>query len=106
MAVVMFAKPVTCDPTKLGVLAWMTILPLGIVPSSVDFLDHHRDVVADDFGQAGGVDRHDFRVVNREDVGQRLVQVGQPPNTDAPSVKELVVAMTGSLKWRVRWLRW
>ena len=69
------------------------------------FLDHHRNVVADDFGQAGGVDGDDLRVVDGEDVGERLDELAMPPNTEAPSVKELVVATTGSLKWRVSWLR-
>ena len=34
------------------------------------------------------------------------VRLAMPPNTELPSVKELVEAMTGSLKCRVRWLRW
>ena len=40
-------------------------------------LDHHRNVVADDFGQTGRVNRDNLRIVNREDVGQRLGHVGQ-----------------------------
>ena len=73
----MLAKPVTCDPTKLGVLACITYFARGDRAVLGGFPDHHRNVVADDFRQASRVDRHHFRVVDREDVGQRLRHVGQ-----------------------------
>ena len=38
-------------------------------------LDHHRDVIADDFRKARGVYGDDFRIVNGEDVGQSLGQI-------------------------------
>ena len=55
----------------------MTRLPGGNDAFLGGLLDHHRNVIADDFRQTGRVDGHDFRIVDREDVGQCLRHVGQ-----------------------------
>ena len=59
--------------------------------------DDLRDVVADRLGEASRVDGNDIGIVDGEDVRDRLSRLAWPPNTEEPSVKELVEAMTGSL---------
>ncbi len=83
---------------KLGVLAWMTLFPAGIFPVGLRLVDDLGQVVADNLGEARGMDGNHIRTVRC--VKMLLIastRLAWPPNTEAPSVKELVVAITGSL---------
>ncbi len=92
----MLAKPVTCEPLKLGVLAWMTSSRRNFA-FGLRLVDNLSNIVADDLGQAGRVHSNHLGIIDGEDVLDRFQEVGLSPKTDAPSVNELVVAMIGSL---------
>ena len=93
----MLEYPVTCDPLKLGVFAWITFLFAGIFPSTAALLricvrsspiTSERHVVCTAM-MSGSYRLKMFCMASR--------MFAWPPKTDAPSVNELVVAMIGSL---------
>jgi len=51
------------------------------------------EVVPDDFRQAGRVNRHDIGGIDREILLIDSIRLAWPPKTEAPSVKELDVAI-------------